>query len=91
MIGLHALTGIDFLSAFFGKQKKKCYKNLEENSGVQKALATLSDMWQLFGNTLLLSSLYFNLVVHLKKVGPVRYERFYKKIKSQSKIVDTLT
>ena len=71
MIGLHALTGIDFLSAFFGKQKKKCYKNLEENSGVQKALATLSDMWQLFGNTLtIIKQSLFQPYSSSQKSGP---------------------
>ena len=85
-------NGIDLIITFFKKGKKKCYQNLEENSGAQEALATLGDTWQLSENTIsIIQQSLCHPYISFKKVEAVRYEFFLKNVNSLDKKVDMLT
>ena len=91
LIGFHCFTGNDYVSSFFRKSKKTCWKVLRENPRLLQAFSELGTSWTpsnelqskleefvcvLFGNR------------RIKKINEVRYLLYKAKFEKKEKVID---
>ena len=90
LIGLHAYTGNDYVSAFFRKGKQACFKILRKNENLRKSFSDLEQKWDL-SDELFDSLEEFTCLLYgykKKDINKVRKMMFDKKYTKEGKIID---
>ena len=90
MIGFHAFTGNDYVSAFFRKGKNKCWQLMISNEEYIKAFTELGDEWDVSAETFnVLEKFVCRLYQSRKReVNLARHELFLKKYTKENKVID---
>ena len=91
LIGFHAFTGNDYVSAFFKKGKGACWKILVNNLRFWRVFAKVGRDWLPSDNLIELLEEFVCLLFgscHLKSMNEVRFHLFKRKYESQDKIID---
>ena len=90
IIGFHAVTGNDYVSSFFGKGKRKCWKKMVSKSMFLDIVKCLGDSWDI-PETFFTAIEEFICAIYnakSKTVNAAREEIFTKKYANENKIID---
>ena len=90
LIGFHAFTGNDYVSAFFRKGKSRCWKTMVKSARYLEAFNTLGDQWELSDELkLTLEEYVCNLYSSSKNyVNETRFDMFMENQIVKNQIVD---
>ena len=90
LIGFHAVTGNDYISAFFGKGKGKCWKMMKSREEFASAFKMIGSNWELTEDLMNTMETFVCKLYGSKKsrVNEARYELFHKKYAKQNKVVN---
>ena len=91
LIGFHAFTGNDYVSAFFKKGKGACWKILLNNLRFWRVFAKVGRDWLPSDHLIQLLEEFVCLLFgsrRLKSINEVRFHLFKRKYESQCKIID---
>ena len=90
LIGFHAVTGNDYVSAFFGKGKSKCWKMMKTREEFASGFKMIGSNWELTEELMDTMEKFVCELYGSKKsrVNEARYELFHRKYAKQNKVVD---
>ena len=91
LIGFHAFTGNDYVSASFKKGKGACWKILLNNLRFWRVFAEVGRDWLPLNNPIQVPEEFVCLLFgsrQLKSIKEVRFHLFKRKYESQDKIID---
>ena len=90
LIGFHALTGNDYISSFFRKGKKLCWKVLKANEEFQQAFRIVGDDWELSDEVIKILEKFVCKLYNSGQtsVNAARFQLFDKKFVRENKAID---